>query len=250
MNDHDALLHAIGEHPEEDTPRLMYADWLEENGDADRADFVRNQVALGRFDLNDPDRAPLVRKNARYLTNNVPYWRSLLPQVPKVDWGDFNRGLIEEVQAQTEEPIVRHAAAIFAVPGIHVLRLRWLNRGDTLARVPQLSRLRALRMVAGRTQSPELRALFASPHLGLLTAIDLHGNHADDAFATQLAGSRFPDLAEIWLGSNTIGNLGALALANSSHLDNVRVLDLRNNRITDPAVRAALRRRFGKALQM
>lgn len=32
MNDHDALLCAIGEHPEENTPRLMYADWIKERG--------------------------------------------------------------------------------------------------------------------------------------------------------------------------------------------------------------------------
>lgn len=31
------LLRAILENPEDDTPRLMYADWLDENGFAERA---------------------------------------------------------------------------------------------------------------------------------------------------------------------------------------------------------------------
>ncbi len=248
MNDHDALLHAIGEHPEEDTPRLMFADWLDENGEPDRADFVRNQVELARLDLNDPARAPLVRKNARYLTHFAPQWKAELPHIDKIDWGDFNRGLIEEVQAANEEPIVKHAAEIFAVPGIHILRLRWLRDGRKLASVSQLVRVRALRLVAARAGASELRDLFASPHLHRVTALDLHGNRADDAVAADLADGRFPDLAELWLGSNTIGNVGARALAASPHLNNIRVIDLRNNAINEPAARTALRRRYGKGL--
>src|SRR5215217_3370403 len=106
MNDRDALLTAIGEHPEEDTPRLMYADWLEENGQPERADFVRNQVELGRVGLDDPARRELVVKNVYYLNNFVPQWKAELPRLPGIEWGDFNRGLIEEAQADTEGPVV------------------------------------------------------------------------------------------------------------------------------------------------
>jgi len=251
MSDHDALLRAIGEQPEEDTPRLMYADWLEENGDRDRADFVRNQIELARIDLNDHARDPLVRKNARYLTTHAPYWRSLLPAIKGVEWGDFNRGLIEEVQARDELPVVRHAAQIYAVPGIHMLRLWSLNNAVPLARVPELVRLRALRLVAGRASTEVLRALFASPHLGRLRVLDLHGNWTRDAGAADLADGRFPDLVELWLGSNDIGNAGADALAASPHLAQLRMLDLRNNpQIDARATRNALRRRFGAALKI
>jgi uncharacterized protein (TIGR02996 family) len=40
----DGLLAAICAHPDEDTPRLVYADWLDEYGDAvdrARAEFIR-----------------------------------------------------------------------------------------------------------------------------------------------------------------------------------------------------------------
>jgi uncharacterized protein (TIGR02996 family) len=40
------LLAAILDAPEEDTPRLIYADWLDEHGDPARAEFVRVQCAL------------------------------------------------------------------------------------------------------------------------------------------------------------------------------------------------------------
>ena len=38
---HDALLNAIFATPEADLPRLVYADFLEENGQAERAEFIR-----------------------------------------------------------------------------------------------------------------------------------------------------------------------------------------------------------------
>ena len=44
----DAFLAAIRAHPEEDGPRLVYADWLDEHGRHDRAEFIRAQVALAR----------------------------------------------------------------------------------------------------------------------------------------------------------------------------------------------------------
>lgn len=43
-----ALLKAIKAHPDEDTPRLMYADWLQERGQDDRAEFIRLQCELAR----------------------------------------------------------------------------------------------------------------------------------------------------------------------------------------------------------
>ena len=49
MIQHDGFLQAIDEAPEDDAPRLVYADWLEDNGDPDRAEFIRCQVRLARL---------------------------------------------------------------------------------------------------------------------------------------------------------------------------------------------------------
>src|SRR5262249_7676147 len=43
-----AFLADVAEHPDDDAPRLVYADWLEDNGDPDRAEFIRVQVELAR----------------------------------------------------------------------------------------------------------------------------------------------------------------------------------------------------------
>jgi uncharacterized protein (TIGR02996 family) len=46
MGDGEALLRAILDQPKEDTPRLVYADWCDENGQPERAEFIRVQVRL------------------------------------------------------------------------------------------------------------------------------------------------------------------------------------------------------------
>src|SRR5439155_14102573 len=47
-----ALMRAVCAAPEDDTPRLVAADWLEEHGDPKRASFVRVQVRLAQLDAS------------------------------------------------------------------------------------------------------------------------------------------------------------------------------------------------------
>jgi uncharacterized protein (TIGR02996 family) len=54
MSDHDAFLAAITASPDDDTPRLVYADFLEENNEPDRAAFIRDQVRLAQLPPWDP----------------------------------------------------------------------------------------------------------------------------------------------------------------------------------------------------
>ena len=52
LSDRDALLAAIRANPDEDTPRLMFADWLDEHGDdasRTRAEFIRLQCEIARL---------------------------------------------------------------------------------------------------------------------------------------------------------------------------------------------------------
>ena len=249
MTNCDALLRAMADAPEDDIVRLAYADWLEENGDPDRADFVRIQMELSRIGPNDPDRREWVVRHARHLKQNVPRWKAELPQLPGIEWGDFHRGLVEEVQAQNEDAIIAHAVKIFAEPAVHVIRLRRLVDGRALAGHPHLSRVRALRMVSAWATADALQDLFASWHWGRVLALDLHGNQTDDEVAANLADGRFPDLTELWLGWSLVGNSGGRALAASPHLSHLRFLDLRSTRVTDPTVRAALTRRFGSGVK-
>src|SRR4051812_916255 len=50
---------AIRANPDDDTPRLVYADWLQENGDPARAEFIRLQCEIARL----PDDRKTQRKS-------------------------------------------------------------------------------------------------------------------------------------------------------------------------------------------
>lgn len=46
MTEDQAFLQAIAEQPDDDAPRLIYADYLEERGQVERAEFIRVQIEL------------------------------------------------------------------------------------------------------------------------------------------------------------------------------------------------------------
>lgn len=48
MTDGEAILRTILDNPDDDAPRLVYADWLDEHGQEEAAEFIRVQVELAR----------------------------------------------------------------------------------------------------------------------------------------------------------------------------------------------------------
>lgn len=50
LADHEAFLRAIFEAPDDDTPRLVYADFLEDHGDPDRAAYIRHECEAARLE--------------------------------------------------------------------------------------------------------------------------------------------------------------------------------------------------------
>jgi uncharacterized protein (TIGR02996 family) len=65
MNAKQAFMQAVCESPEDDAPRLVYADWLEEQRDEeslDRAGFIRGHHALEQLPDEDERRAALVAR--------------------------------------------------------------------------------------------------------------------------------------------------------------------------------------------
>jgi uncharacterized protein (TIGR02996 family) len=57
--DRDALLAAIRADPDDDTPRLVFADWLEEHGEADFAQLIRLEIERDRLPQGHPRRQAL-----------------------------------------------------------------------------------------------------------------------------------------------------------------------------------------------
>ncbi len=55
MSNRAAFLAAIRDHPQDAAPTLVYADWLDENGEADRAELLRLYCAIESGQVNDAD---------------------------------------------------------------------------------------------------------------------------------------------------------------------------------------------------
>lgn len=68
MDDRELLIRAIRNNPDEDTPRLMYADYLDEHGEPDRAAFIRAQCELAR--LPERPKLHLIAASTTYLEPN------------------------------------------------------------------------------------------------------------------------------------------------------------------------------------
>ena len=96
---HDAFLHAIHASPADDLPRLVYADWLEENRDAARAEFIRVQCELAPIDAIDPQRGALEDREHDLLNEHEDRW--LGNSRPEMTEWEFARGF---VQCLTADP--------------------------------------------------------------------------------------------------------------------------------------------------
>jgi uncharacterized protein (TIGR02996 family) len=71
---------AIAESPDDDTPRLVYADWLDDHGDGadrDRAEFIRLQCDLAKRPADDPARHALVAREKELLDAHRTAWTDL-----------------------------------------------------------------------------------------------------------------------------------------------------------------------------
>src|SRR5262245_22115075 len=104
MSTESALLLAIRANPDEDTPRLVYADWLDEHADAipgrdpkavrGRAEFIRLQIAYeGREE--DPDLAGARDRADALLWLHGRAWAKWPPETGSLPFADSRRGFPE-----------------------------------------------------------------------------------------------------------------------------------------------------------
>src|SRR4051812_1119464 len=89
------FLDAIRDEPDDDLHRLAWADWLDDQGAAARADFIRAQVRLARLPNGDPERDRLEDLADDLLAEHEPSWvAGIADRVLEWHW---SRGCIERV---------------------------------------------------------------------------------------------------------------------------------------------------------
>ena len=281
------FLRAIAENPDDDTPRLVYADWLDEHGDAagrGRAELIRAQCELGR-DPKPARRKELTGQVRAILKAHAEGWLKPLRAAGFTLTPRFRRGLPEHVTMSATNFVHAADRLLRAVPTVRAARFpnaaNEVGRRGRLAASPNLARLAELDLHdmcnCGHCQiGEELRELFASPHAANLSALNVAGNRIDAGGVRALAASpHLPRLRSLDLSRNAIGPTGGRVLAASPAL-RLTTLNLAGNRVGDvggrafaaadrpepwqlldlrdngigPAVARRLRDRFGKAVKV
>src|SRR5688500_11695240 len=94
-----ALLRTICETPDDDTARLVYADFIEEEGDPARAEFIRVQIALARLADDDPRRRELEDREHELQAEHEADWLGLPADAQGLSGWQFERGFVSEIAA-------------------------------------------------------------------------------------------------------------------------------------------------------
>src|SRR5262245_14653923 len=94
MSERDALFQAVLDAPGDDAPRLVFADWLDENGEPERAELIRVQIAAARTPFYEARYDALNRRADELIVAHRTAWR-----LPNLRAGDqvFRRGFVEEI---------------------------------------------------------------------------------------------------------------------------------------------------------
>src|SRR5262249_10645384 len=118
VNPQDAFLEDIRDNPEDDAIRLIFADWLEERGDADstaRAEFIGLQCAQVGM-IPDDCRAEMQRREWELRREHERAWLGV-PQ-DAIGSCEFHRGFLDGICTRAEM-FLTHAETLFR---LHPLR--------------------------------------------------------------------------------------------------------------------------------
>jgi uncharacterized protein (TIGR02996 family) len=137
--DWPAFLAAIVENPDDDTARLVAADFLEENGEPDRAAFVRVQVELARLEAAGQGKsleADELRKRERAflgpLSMDRQFWAAeACPELVRVASRGAGRDPLEGMTVEGAERLTWRRGF---VEGVNCRAEEWLRHGEAVRR--------------------------------------------------------------------------------------------------------------------
>jgi uncharacterized protein (TIGR02996 family) len=206
MDDRRALMAAIVANPDEDTPRLALADWLQEHGDTHdqaRAEFIRLQCGLPVQGTKGKSKRSLESRANAIEKAHIKHWLGPLAEFEK--YPSFERGLLAAAGPST---------------GVFLRKRVQQMYGDGLASVG------ANRFVlSGPTRKPD--ELASSPVLAWVPSLTWWNTQLDDAGMKALAKFQHTQrLGVLTIEKLRCSDSGLLALAKSSSFPALRRLRL------------------------
>jgi uncharacterized protein (TIGR02996 family) len=266
-----AFLQDIKQNPDDDTPRLILADWLEEHDDP-RGEFLRVQCELARQSTRGRRQAELKARERELLSRFEREWLAPLWQDGPRGTAEatFRRGLLQlrlraddffrqpysrsAAWATAEGPnwieqvslwnltqqFLAELAAAPVMARLTALCLRFSGEGhfpaaNILAGSHQCSNLVSLELLDFSIDDTDLHCLTDSPHLLQLKRLGLIDNSVRGPAIPDLA--KFACLEALDLSRNQFGDAGVQALSKVA-FGHLHTLGLDYNRVGDRGARA------------
>lgn len=235
MTADETLLRAVIDRPDDDAPRLAYADHLDARGDTDRAAFIRVQCALESIPPEAPERPELQAREQELLGRFAWDWAAEFGT--RITQWVYRRGFIERVEMGLETSAEVILAVVARAPIRHIRDVsQFCDLQGVVDALPHLERLTGLEFWGLYAFEDTLVAqMLASPHLRNLRTLILHhdrnGNMVEtDVLVEGLAQPHRASLEELavnvdgcWRGP---GNRVLEAMARSPYLRRLRKLNL------------------------
>jgi uncharacterized protein (TIGR02996 family) len=214
MTECDALLAAVCAAPDDDLPRLVFADWCDENGEEDRAEFIRVQVELTKGVIGKK-RVALLKREQELLKEHRAAWTDNIREFTD-DFRDepirFRRGFVEDISIN-DELLERHGDELFRRAPIRTLRMGDQDGFNDLHKCKHLLRITTLDLTVSRLDSTGgSPALFRSKYLANLTTLIARG-HDDN-------GHLNAEALEGIVTSKYLSKLGRLDIGHNFMFDN------------------------------
>jgi uncharacterized protein (TIGR02996 family) len=258
MNQREAFLCDVCENPDDDTPRLVFADWLEDNGDPQWAEFIRVQIALSRLPSWEERRVGLMARERELWDEIGERLLADLPDEPALYWGGtdedtipFERGFAGVVQVDDVAALRAHRRVFLTKAPVRTLWLDHLTTDEAASLggpgdPPGLARLELEGAPADEetdalVDADLLRALADSPLSRRLTGLDLFNTGVSPAALAVLASEpAFAGLRRLRLDNNfpfPTGTRAAEILGGSAVLAGLTDLSLEMCSLGDAAAR-------------
>lgn len=239
MIDRRDFLQAIQAQPADDTPRLIFADWLEEQGDAARAEFIRVQCQLGQMLTGDPARKMLAKRERELLNENAMQWLPHCQPLERVSWS-FERGLllvdVAPIRSGHKSFWLRLAALFERLPRACQVRLAELEPKDWehLKKQEWLARMVTVRLTDVRRvevfYNPGLQSLLRGTFLAQTGLLECRLPECKNSVAHALADAKhLRHLSRLELTRSGMEARGFKELLHSPHCPVLTYLDLRGS---------------------
>lgn len=130
MTEREAFIAAVAENPDDDTGRLAFADWLQENGEDARAEFVRLQCAIA---LREPPADAWDEPRHDLYRDPLPPDEARAVDLLMRHWPEWFGPVLGAVGMPVPEPLARPRAAEWRYPPYALPQRVWSVRHLPLA---------------------------------------------------------------------------------------------------------------------